>query len=69
MALFSSFLGCFSDTGRVAAQGDDHIVTASNTTRTSSKLKPSHDIDAGAKSRTVPIPVSYFPIGSRFSHL
>ncbi|KAB2025919.1 hypothetical protein ES319_D06G182700v1 [Gossypium barbadense] len=57
---FRSFFSCFSGSSKVASQGD-------NTPPTSSNVK------AKSKERNTkkspPIPMTYFPIGIRFSRL
>ncbi|GLT83285.1 hypothetical protein SLE2022_015820 [Rubroshorea leprosula] len=59
MALFSSFLSCFSGSNKVVCEGDDSVQ------QKSSKVKAAKE----RKSNPPPIPVSYFPIGSRLCRL
>ncbi|KAK9267404.1 hypothetical protein L1049_009829 [Liquidambar formosana] len=65
MAFFSSFFSCFSDSSRVACEEDGGYAQ--------SRAAVARGIDE-AKSknksrRSPPIPVTYFPIGTRFSRL
>lgn len=61
MALFSSFLGCFSKPSRVS---DD--VSATQT----QQRRVVHEAEAKTKSKkSPPIPVTYFPVGTRLSLL
>ncbi|KAK2644502.1 hypothetical protein Ddye_019697 [Dipteronia dyeriana] len=71
MALISSFLGCFSpDSRKVACEAETGTENrfrkpeAETETETGSKLKKDK-----SKKRSPPIPVTYFPIGSRLSLL
>ncbi|KAK1557643.1 hypothetical protein Q3G72_028641 [Acer saccharum] len=70
MALISSFLGCFSPDSRKVVACEAETGTENRTrkpeaeTETGSKLKKDK-----SKKRSPPIPVTYFPIGSRLSLL
>ncbi|KAJ0080655.1 hypothetical protein Patl1_10010 [Pistacia atlantica] len=73
MALLSGFFGCFSDSSSRVASNDEAVNNNSNNTESKSSKG---EADKGSKlnknksrSKTPPIPVSYFPIGTRFSHL
>ncbi|KAL5773300.1 hypothetical protein ACOSQ2_013224 [Xanthoceras sorbifolium] len=75
MALISIFLGCFSDSSKVACgeyQAENSTenrssrkaqVQAKTETETRSKLKNNKS------KKSPPVPVTYFPIGSRLSLL
>lgn len=69
MALLSSIFGCFSDSSRVASEGE-----IKNTQNRSPSIAGA-DVDSKSKlnksksKKSPPIPVTYFPIGSRLSPL
>ncbi|KDO78247.1 hypothetical protein CISIN_1g035241mg [Citrus sinensis] len=69
MALLSSIFGCFSDSSRVASEGE-----IKNTQNRSSSIARA-DVDSKSKlnksksKKSPPIPMTYFPIGSRLSPL
>ncbi|GAY35202.1 hypothetical protein CUMW_014930 [Citrus unshiu] len=69
MALLSSIFGCFSDSSRVASEGE-----IKNTQNRSSSIAGA-DVDSKSKlnksksKKSPPIPVTYFPIGSILSPL
>ena len=67
MAFLSSFFACFSDSHKVACEGDGHM-TSSSHPKPGKTQKGSEDKSKN-KSEGAPIPMSYFPIGSGLSRL
>jgi len=68
MALLPGFFSCFSDSGRIACEGE-----GSSERRLNKEDEVNEDVSmkknkSTSKSRP-PIPVAYFPLGIRFSHL
>lgn len=68
MALSYGLFSCFSDSSRVSCEGEKN-----KTQRRSSKAES--EADTGSRKlnksskKSPPIPVAYFPIGTRFSPL
>ncbi|XVF80091.1 hypothetical protein PTKIN_Ptkin15bG0042500 [Pterospermum kingtungense] len=64
MALLASFLSCFPGSSKVVSEGDPPTSTK---VKASSEAK-SKEISNKTK-KSPPIPMTYFPIGTRFSRL
>ncbi|CDP04409.1 unnamed protein product [Coffea canephora] len=64
MAFLSSFVACFSYSRRVGCEGED-----GSSQNKSSKVQKSGSEKMKKKSDAAPIPLSYFPVGSRSSLL
>ncbi|OMO95876.1 hypothetical protein CCACVL1_05206 [Corchorus capsularis] len=66
MAILNSFISCFS-ASKVASEGDD-----SSPSPTSTKVDAAAKVElkeSNKPKKSPPIPISYFPIGTRFSLL
>ncbi|KAB1221806.1 hypothetical protein CJ030_MR2G025890 [Morella rubra] len=67
MASFATFFSCFSDsTNKIACEGEDSAH--------SKRMNEAQDVKEAksknkSKRKPPPIPVSYFPVGTRFSQI
>uniref|UniRef100_A0A2P2N3D3 Uncharacterized protein n=1 Tax=Rhizophora mucronata TaxID=61149 RepID=A0A2P2N3D3_RHIMU len=64
MALLANFFGCFSNSSKVGCEGDQK----------SRGNKPKNEQSSGKLKKNMsknrpPVPVTYFPVGARFSYL
>ncbi|XVE87771.1 hypothetical protein DITRI_Ditri19aG0014600 [Diplodiscus trichospermus] len=66
MAILTSFVSCFSGSGKVASEGEDRTARTS-----SSKVKAGSEAKSkeSKTKKSPPIPMTYFPIGTTFSRL